>query len=216
MFEDVLLDALSVVSTSRKHDFARTTAALSTIEGGLLVLIAGRLSVDAARELATARRHGRQGIAILLAVSTWATPAGRPWQAGDTEHHDRPGQHDPGRQDSQHDQPSHNGTRPRNGHGGKNGRGPAAATTDTAASARAPGVPPSGGGQTAGVNGVSRPGAQENGAAETAAAAAVLRAAGWRVITVDAATPLAVAWQQLPRGGGTPLAGERAFGVPAR
>ena len=72
MFEDVLLDALSVVTMSRNHDFARTTAALSTIEGGLLVLVAGRLSADAAREIATARRHGRQGIALLLAVSTWA------------------------------------------------------------------------------------------------------------------------------------------------
>src|SRR5262252_1958739 len=41
MFEDVLLDALSVITTSRNNDFARTTAALSTIEGGLLVLLAG-------------------------------------------------------------------------------------------------------------------------------------------------------------------------------
>src|SRR6266571_3913673 len=77
MFEDVLLDALSVITTSRNHDFGRTTAALSTIEGGLLVLVAGRLSADAAREIATARRHGRQGIALLLAVSSWASAAGR-------------------------------------------------------------------------------------------------------------------------------------------
>ena len=34
---------------------------------------------------------------------------------------------------------------------------------------------------------------------ETRAAAAVLRAAGWRVVTVDASTPLALAWQRLPR-----------------
>jgi len=36
-------------------------------------------------------------------------------------------------------------------------------------------------------------------AAESAAAAAVLRAAGWHVTSVDASTPLAVAWQRLPR-----------------
>jgi hypothetical protein len=30
----------------------------------------------------------------------------------------------------------------------------------------------------------------------------VLRGAGWRVITIGASTPLAVAWQQLPRHGG--------------
>jgi hypothetical protein len=34
---------------------------------------------------------------------------------------------------------------------------------------------------------------------ETAAAEAVLRGAGWRVASIDAATPLAQAWQLLPR-----------------
>jgi len=54
----------------------------------------------------------------------------------------------------------------------------------------------------------------EAGLAETAAAAAVLKAAGWRVITVEASTPLAVAWQQLPRSGSSLLAtAERGFGA---
>jgi len=34
---------------------------------------------------------------------------------------------------------------------------------------------------------------------ETAAAATVLRAAGWYVIRLEAGTPIATAWQQLPR-----------------
>jgi uncharacterized protein (DUF58 family) len=34
---------------------------------------------------------------------------------------------------------------------------------------------------------------------ETADAAAVLRSAGWRVISIDSTTPLAAAWQRLPR-----------------
>jgi uncharacterized protein (DUF58 family) len=144
MFEDVLLDALSVVGQTRNHDFARTSAALSTIEGGLLVLIAGRLTADQAREIASARREGRQGIALLLAVSSWVAPPTMDQTA--------------------------------NGHG-------AAAATNGAGSASpaqdAPPLPP----------------------AETAAAEAVLRAAGWRVATVDATTPLAVAWQRLPRLG---------------
>jgi len=43
---------------------------------------------------------------------------------------------------------------------------------------------------------------------ETGAAAAVLQSAGWRVASVDASTPLAVAWQRLPRFAGVPgLAG---------
>ena len=37
------------------------------------------------------------------------------------------------------------------------------------------------------------------GTAETAAAAGVLRSAGWHVTSIDASTPLAVAWQRLPR-----------------
>jgi uncharacterized protein (DUF58 family) len=143
MFEDVLLDALSVVGPSRNHDFSRTSAALSTIEGGLLVLVAGRLSADSAREIAAARRDGRQGIALLLAVSTWA---GLPNQ---------------------------------------NDHRAASEAVDSA------GLPvPSG------------------PAAETAAAEAVLRAAGWRVISVDAATPLAVAWQRLPRIGSNAAQGD--------
>ncbi len=155
MFEDVLLDALSVVVQSRNHNFARTTAALSTIEGGLLVLIAGRLTADAARDIAATRREGRQGIALLLAVSTW-TGLPRDAAAGGS-----------------------------NGHRGQNGQSPDNAGGENAGSELAQPdlttayVPP----------------------AETAAAEAVLRAAGWRVVTVDAATPLAVAWQRLPRHG---------------
>jgi uncharacterized protein (DUF58 family) len=50
---------------------------------------------------------------------------------------------------------------------------------------------------------VPRPGASQAAAAgrpsltETDQAAAILRAAGWRVATLDASTPLAIAWQQL-------------------
>jgi hypothetical protein len=163
MFEDVLLDALSVITTSRNHDFARTTAALSTIEGGLLVLVAGRLSADAAKEIATARRHGRQGIALLLAVSTWASVPNRAGTNGGQGKRGEPladGEPaDPGMQGrNRHEPPVH-------------GEGPEL----------------TGGGASAG---------------ETALAETILRAAGWQVVTIDAGTPLAVAWQRLPKASG--------------
>ena len=153
MFEDVLLDALSVITTSRNHDFARTTAALSTIEGGLLVLVAGRLSADAAREIATARRHGRQGIALLLAVSTWASVS------------DRGGPDGGARLGPEHVADG-------------NGHDPAVLGEG---SDRVPGAASSG---------------------ETAVAETILRAGGWQVVTIHAGTPLAVAWQRLPKASG--------------
>ena len=58
-------------------------------------------------------------------------------------------------------------------------------------------------GRSAPAGGPARPdGARGDGrvsAQETAAAEAVLRGAGWRVVSVDAATPLAAAWGALPR-----------------
>jgi uncharacterized protein (DUF58 family) len=57
--------------------------------------------------------------------------------------------------------------------------------------------------------------------AELAAAAAVLRGAGWHVTTVDTETPLAIAWQRLPRAAemlvatGTALYPGTGSGVPA-
>jgi len=250
MFEDVLLDALAVVSTSRNHDFARTTAALSTIEGGLLVLIAGRLSVDAAREIATARRHGRQGIALLLAVSTWAANPARPGQsptqssgpgqdAGRGEHDEHApdrsegatagnGQARPARltkQASQIVQSGQNGIQAGNGSGAAAGNGAGngrvadvlRTTKDhPAAHVQPAGTHGSDAAASAGPAASDRAGSliSEASLAETAAAAAVLRAAGWRVITVDASTPLAVAWQQLPRSGSSLMAAsEREFGA---
>ena len=155
MFEDVLLDALSVVNQSRNHDFAKMSAALTTIEGGLLVLIAGRLTTNQAREIAAARREGRQGIALLLATSTWAS------------------------------QPDHGGDR-------QPGNGTATAERVNGHQGQESGAPRADG------NGAAPP---DRPPAETAAAEAVLRAAGWRVTSVDATTPLAVAWQRLPRAG---------------
>jgi hypothetical protein len=135
IFEDVLLDSLAVITTSASRDFGRGLAALRAGEGGLIVAIMGRLDADAARQLAACRRDHGQGIALLLATSTWTDPA----------------------------------------FAGKS----------------APGAGPARAGGAGGDGPVS--------AQETAAAEAVLRGAGWRVVSIDAATPLAAAWHRLPR-----------------
>ena len=54
------------------------------------------------------------------------------------------------------------------------------------------------------------------GSAETAAAAVVLRRAGWHVTLVDASTPLGVAWQRLPRAAEMLVpTGTAGYGMPA-
>jgi uncharacterized protein (DUF58 family) len=75
--------------------------------------------------------------------------------------------------------------------------GLATETTATETTAEADLVPaqvPAGGIATAAAGAHVRP-----ASAESMAAAAVLRSAGWHVATIDAGTPLAVAWQRLPR-----------------
>jgi len=160
MFEDVLLDSLAVVRMSSNYDFAHATAALGTIEGGMLILIAGRLSEQAARDLAATRRHGRQAVAILLATSTWA---GQPGSDG---------QHSASHLHGDDDQDAQCAT---------------CAMLDQGDNAGEHVHEP-----TPAQEGLAQPG-------ETAAADAILRAAGWRVVTADARTPLASAWQRLPR-----------------
>lgn len=49
---------------------------------------------------------------------------------------------------------------------------------------------------------------------ETSQAAVILRAAGWRVATVDASTPLAAAWQRLALSPGDPAAGRWVADLP--
>jgi hypothetical protein len=106
------------------------------------------------------------------------------------------------------------------GNGARNGRktdGLTAATDlpagGTQVSISGAGPPSSGDSALLAARGPAGSGAAEAGVAETAAAAAVLRAGGWRVITVDATTPLAVAWQQLPRSGSAHGSLERGFGT---
>ncbi len=176
MFEDVLLDSLAVIRTSRGSELSGGMAAVRAAGGGLLIVIAGRLSAAAARQLATSRRDGGPAIALLLAVSTWsAQRAGEADPASMSAPDQRPGQPDRGTEGT--GQPSSG--RPDDGQRG--GR-------------------------------VTLPGSRADAHAETSAAAAILTGAGWHVVTVDAGTPLATAWQRLAGAGMAmrpPAAGDR-------
>ena len=192
VFEDVLLNSLAVIKPSRGRDLG---PGLATLRGssGLLVAVTGRLSPGAARQLAASRRDARPAIALLLDVPTWDEP------------------------DSPVNGRAANGTRGGQaaGSNGQGGGGRAAAVT---APAERP-AEPAGNGTGVAVNGDSEEGrgggrepgggragrgrnraadgAGQPGLSETGQAAAILRAAGWRVACVDAGTPLQAAWQQL-------------------
>jgi hypothetical protein len=157
-FEDVLLDTLAVIRPSNNRDLSRGLAAVRSGDGGLIVAVTGSLSVEEAGQLAACRRDQCQGIALLLAATTW------------TEHG---GSGQPG---------------PGHGPAGNGSRVPAAGTEPRP---------------------VTNPVAHE----ETAGAAAVLGAAGWRVVSIDASTPLALAWQRLPRFGEQSMAGLSGLGA---
>jgi uncharacterized protein (DUF58 family) len=77
-FSDALLDELAVIRQSSRRNLDIALAELRTASG-VIVAIAGRLSVREARQLAATRTEGSQGLALLLDVTSWADephPAG--------------------------------------------------------------------------------------------------------------------------------------------
>jgi hypothetical protein len=160
--------------------------------------VTGRLSPGAARQLAASRRDARPAIALLLDVPTWDEPPGSPVNS-------QVASGTPGGQVASS-----------NGHGGG---GRAVAEPAAAERPAEPAGNGSGGGavkgdsegemgRRAGGGGTDRGpagrgrnraghGAAQPSLSETGQAAAILRAAGWRVACVDAGTPLQTAWQQL-------------------
>ena len=77
-FEDTLLDSLAGIKQSRGSNLARGLDQVTGGTGGLFLVVAGRLSAEEARRLVAARRDTGPAMALLLAVSTWAPPVGRP------------------------------------------------------------------------------------------------------------------------------------------
>ena len=71
-FNDTLLDMLAVISPSSHAGLLSGTSALASA-GGQLIAVVGRLSPDEASQLAPGRRGNAPAMALLLAVSAWAT-----------------------------------------------------------------------------------------------------------------------------------------------
>jgi uncharacterized protein (DUF58 family) len=71
-FNDTLLDMLAVIGPSSHAGLLSGTSALASA-GGQLIAVVGRLSPDEASQLAASRRGNAPAMALLLAVSAWAT-----------------------------------------------------------------------------------------------------------------------------------------------
>jgi uncharacterized protein (DUF58 family) len=71
-FDGPLLDMLAVITPSPETGLGAGTPAL-TSAGGQLIAVAGRLSAADARQLAASRRGNGPALALLLAVSGWAS-----------------------------------------------------------------------------------------------------------------------------------------------
>jgi len=84
-FEDVLLDTLAVIRPSRNASLGPGLAQLPMDASGMLIVIAGHLTASQARELATARRASGPAMALLLAVSTWASDRPGSAATGETD-----------------------------------------------------------------------------------------------------------------------------------
>jgi uncharacterized protein (DUF58 family) len=174
-FEDRSLDALAVIRPSAKRSLTQSLKELRASGGGVIIAVMGKLSVTEAQQLAACRADGSQGIALLLDVSSWADEALRA--------------------SGQQAMSTPDGTAAADGRAAES---PAAESPTTDAAAKASPNPPQV--RADGTVVAARGSAGRPVSAETAAAAAVLRSAGWHVTTIDASTPLAVAWQRLPRG----------------
>jgi len=81
-FEDMLLDSLAVVRPSSRLNLTRSLQEVRASGAGVIIAIAGRLTVAEAQQLVACRGEGCQGIALLLAVSTWADERRAGQQAG--------------------------------------------------------------------------------------------------------------------------------------
>jgi hypothetical protein len=174
-FEDRLLDSLAVIKPSAKRSLTQSLKELRLSGAGVIIAVMGKLSVAEAQQLAACRGDGSQGIALLLDASSWGDGAIREGGlTGDT-------------------------TSASGSHATTADAAPGAASPPTTESTAEAGANP----LQVPVNGTAVPAARGHAgrptSAESIAAASVLRGAGWHVTFIDAGTPLAVAWQRLPR-----------------
>jgi uncharacterized protein (DUF58 family) len=224
-FEDRLLDSLAVLKPSRGRTLTHAFSELRDLGGGVIIAVMGRLSVTEAQQLAACRPEGSQGIALLLDVSSWSEDALRRRQSnggtngstangsaangstanGSTANSSAGGifAHGPAAESGTAHEPPAAGALPMTqlpvtesaltelpvadlagmdiaaDHQGS-------ADTVSLASQNQASAAAIGGRLTT------------QGNVQTATAVGVLRSAGWHVTSIDAGTPLALAWQRLP------------------
>jgi uncharacterized protein (DUF58 family) len=224
-FEDRLLDSLAVLKPSRGRTLTHAFSELRDLGGGVIIAVMGRLSVTEAQQLAACRPEGSQGIALLLDVSSWSEDALRRRQSnggtngstangsaangstanGSTANSSAGGifAHGPAAESGTAHEPPAAGALPMTqlpvtesaltelpvadlagmdiaaDHQGS-------ADTVSLASQNQASAAAIGGQLTT------------QGNVQTATAVGVLRSAGWHVTSIDAGTPLALAWQRLP------------------
>ena len=208
-FEDRVLDSLAVIRPSAKRNLTQSLKELRASGAGVIIAVMGRLSVAEAQQLAACRADGSQGIALLLEVSSWADQAARPADqqamqdgaidgqglASGTEAGNMSSPDGAGTGEGQAADGSPTTGSPTTGSPttGSPTTGSPVADSTIEAGPIPPRVP------AYGAAAASRGRARRLAPAENAAAAGILRSAGWHVTSIDASTPLAVAWQRLPR-----------------
>ena len=224
-FEDRLLDSLAILKPSRGRTLTGAFAELRDLGGGVIIAVMGRLSVTEAQQLAACRPEGGQGIALLLDVSSWTEEALRRRQAnGGTSGGTANGSTANG---STANGSTAAGTTT-NGSTDFTFAGGRAAESSTAHEPPVAGTLPMtqlpvagpphadlagmdlaadhhGSADTVSLASQNLASAADiagqlttQGNADTATAVEVLRRAGWHVTSIDAGTPLALAWQRLP------------------
>jgi uncharacterized protein (DUF58 family) len=226
-FEDRLLDSLAVLKPSRGRTLTRALSELRDLGGGVIIAVMGRLSVTEAQQLTACRPEGSQGIALLLDVSSWSEEALRRRQGnGGTNGSTANGSTANGStaNGSTANGSTANGSTANDDTTARS----RAAETSTAHEPPVAGTvpltqlpvtePPAtdlaaihlaadhrGSADTVSLVSQNQAGAAAmagqrttRGDAETATAVGVLRSAGWHVTSMDAGTPLALAWQRLP------------------
>jgi uncharacterized protein (DUF58 family) len=222
-FEEVLLNSLAVITQSRRRELDPGLTALRGASG-LLVAVVGRLSADNARRLAACRRDAGPAIALLLSVSTWAAAStganegaatgGVPADgagsrvAGNGVSNSGPGHSGAANSSAANSSAANSSAANSSAANGSAANGSAA--NGSAASRAAA----SGGAANGGAASRLADGARPAESPETSQAAMILRAAGWRVTTVDASMPLATAWQRLALSPGDPGAGRWVADLP--
>jgi uncharacterized protein (DUF58 family) len=195
LFGDALLDTLAVARPSSRRNLDRAFAELRT-SSGLIIAIMGRLPAAEARLLAACRSEGSQGLALLLDAASWIEGSGSGSAVAASAQVSMAALDGAATSSA-----ANSGAATSSAANGSAATSSAAAITSRAtisAGDIAPAVA-SDSSDAASTDGQTSPASKPAAprAAETAAAEAILRGAGWRVTVLDADTPLSVAWRQL-------------------